>query len=79
MGTPFIHFHEHKPRVLSLTPTDFALEFTSLVRGFLGESPARTERAVGASTVRTTSGRTHHFGAILILLCDSPSFMSPLR
>jgi hypothetical protein len=37
MGTPFIHFHEHKPRVLSLTPTDFALGFTSLVREFLGD------------------------------------------
>jgi hypothetical protein len=41
MGTLNIHFHEHKPRVLSLTPTDFALGFTSLVREFLRDRPPR--------------------------------------
>jgi hypothetical protein len=38
-GTLIIHFHEHKPRVLSLTPADFALGFTSLVREFLRDRP----------------------------------------
>ena len=37
MRASVIHFHEHKPGVLSLTPTDFAFGFTSLVRGFLGD------------------------------------------